>query len=97
MASDTTWLWDGFPLTAIHYYLPSFLSICSQEALTKINVHKDRDEKEQIVFNQSMKVLERLMAHEKKMNEFMSIKCNDRTEFKLEEADRLERGFTKYT
>ena len=65
----------------------------SQEALTKIQVHKDRDEKEQIVFNQSMKVLERLMAHEKKMNEFMSIKCNDRTEFKVEEAERLERGF----
>ena len=64
----------------------------SQEALTKINVHKERDEKEQVVFNQSMKVLERLMAHEKKMNEFMSIKCNDRTEFKLEECERLERG-----
>jgi len=55
-------------------------------------VHKERDEKEQLVFNQSMKVLERLMAHEKKMNEFMSIKCNDRTEFKLEECERLERG-----
>jgi len=67
---------------------------CRQEALTKIQVHKDRDEKEQVVFNQSMKVLERLMAHEKKMNEFMSIKCNDRAEFKLEEADRLERGVT---
>jgi len=47
---------------------------------------------EQVVFNQSMKVLERLMAHEKKMNDFMSIKCNDRSEFKLEEAGRLERG-----
>ena len=45
------------------------------------------------MFNQSMKVLERLMAHEKKMNEFMSIKCNDRTEFKLGECERLERGF----
>ena len=65
---------------------------CSQEALTKIQVHKERDEKEQVVFNQAMKVLERMMAHEKKMNEFMSIKCNDRSEFKLEEADRLERG-----
>ena len=68
----------------------------SQEALTKINVHKERDEKEQMVFNQSMKVLERLMAHEKKMNDFMTIKCNDRTEFKLQEANRLERGFTRY-
>jgi len=47
---------------------------------------------EQVVFNQSMKVLERLMAHEKKMNDFMSVKCNDRSEFKLEEAGRLERG-----
>lgn len=69
-------------------------NVCSQEALTKIHVHKDRDEKEQVVFNQSMKVLERLMAHEKKMNDFISVKCNDRTEFKLEEADRLERGLT---
>jgi len=68
--------------------------VCRQEALTKIQVHRDRDDKEQTVFNQAMKVLERLMAHEKKMNEFISIKCNDRTEFKLEECDRLERGFS---
>jgi len=57
-------------------------------------VHKERDEKEQVVFNQAMKVLERMMSHEKKMNDFMSIKCNDRSEFKLDEADRLERGLT---
>jgi len=69
---------------------------CSQEALTKIHVHRERDEKEQVVHNQAMKVLERSMAHEKKMNDFMSIKCNDRTEFKLEEADRLERGSVAY-
>ena len=61
--------------------------------MTKIQVHKDRDEKEQVVFNQSMKVLERLMAHEKKMNEFMTIKCNDRAQFKMQEANKIERGF----
>lgn len=60
--------------------------------MTKIQVHKERDEKEQVLFDQSMKVLERMMCHDDKVNEVLTIKCNDRQEFKQEEAVRHEKG-----
>ena len=60
--------------------------------MTKIQAHKERDEKEQVIFDQSMKVLERMMFHEEKVNKFLTVKCNDRQEFKTAEAAQHEQG-----
>lgn len=49
-----------------------------EEAQSKKNMMRDKAAKDLIQYNTEMKELERIIAHEFNLKEFMSTKCNER-------------------
>ncbi|KAK3581980.1 hypothetical protein CHS0354_003241 [Potamilus streckersoni] len=61
------------------------------EAQIKMLALKDRCDKDKALFGTEMKELQRIIHHDNLLKEFMSIKANDRNEFKDEENAKKKR------
>ncbi|KAK2177505.1 hypothetical protein NP493_594g00019 [Ridgeia piscesae] len=60
------------------------------EAHNKMATLKERREKDMQLHNSEMKELLRIISHDEKCKEFIRIKNNERTEYKLEKAKRVQ-------
>ena len=49
---------------------------------------KERSRKDEAMFQSEMKILQRMVAHDSKMKDFMNTKENERLGFKAEEAEK---------
>lgn len=49
---------------------------------------KERSRKDEAMFQSEMKILQRMIAHDSKMKEFMATKENERLYFKAQEAEK---------
>ncbi|KAL3856441.1 hypothetical protein ACJMK2_011199 [Sinanodonta woodiana] len=67
------------------------LYIRRDEAQIKMLALKDRSDKDKALYGTEMKELQRIIHHDNKLKEFMSIKGNDRNEFKEEENAKKKR------
>ena len=59
-----------------------FLCVCGLlrvEAQTKMTMLKEKAVKDLVQYSAEMKELERVIAHERRLKEFMSTKCNERS------------------
>lgn len=62
--------------------------------MTKMKTLKERSSKDESLFHAEMKVLQRMIAHDKKTKDFMDMKENERLRYKAQEAEKRARMST---
>ena len=73
---------DSEHLSICHVYINSL------EAMAKMKTLKERSSKDETTFQAEMKILQRMLAHDDKLKEFMTTKENERLDYKAEEAEK---------
>ncbi|XP_014665796.1 PREDICTED: coiled-coil domain-containing protein 63-like [Priapulus caudatus] len=65
------------------------------EGQSKMTALKERSEKDQTAYNVEMKELNRILDHDQKLKEFMTIKAQERADLlrEAEESERKQKGF----
>lgn len=58
------------------------------EAMAKMKTLRERSGKDEQMFQAEMKILQRMIAHDSKLKDFMNCKENERLAYKAEEAEK---------
>lgn len=56
--------------------------------MSKMKTLKERSTKDETMFQAEMKILQRMIAHDTKLKDFMNSKENERLTYKAEEAEK---------